>query len=136
MLLEEQVTQRRTECLEASGREGNTVAPKAWPAWRFVGNETGERLEPVRPPEKFEVHEGAGVAGLMELGAVSPSPHIRLYCPGPSEGLALPPRPSRMPEEARFPKEAAETGCKGTQGTFRVRAPRTPPAQLLEAKQP
>ena len=83
MLLEGQVTQRRTECLAASGGEGNTVTPKAWPAWRFVGNETGERLEPVRPPEKFQVRKGAGVAGLMELGTVSPSPHIRLYCPGP-----------------------------------------------------
>ena len=132
MFLEGQATQRRTEYLAASGREGKAVAPKAWPAWRFVGNEIGESLEPVRPPEKFHVRKGAGVAGLMELRAASPSPYIRLYGPAPRRAWLCLPRPSPTLEEARFPKEAVQMGRKGTQGTFGIRAPRTPAAQYLE----
>lgn len=124
MFLEGQATQRRTEYLAASGREGKAVAPKAWPAWRFVGNEIGESLEPVRPPEKFQVRKGAGVAGLMELRAASPSPYIRLYGPGPSEGLALPSQTLPDAGGGQVPKGGCTDGAQGDPRHFRDQSPK------------
>lgn len=120
MFLEGPATQRRTECLAESGREGKAVAPKAWPAWRFVGNEIGESLEWVRPPEKFRVPNGAGVAGLMELRGASPSPHIRLYSPAPRRAwlcLPDPPRRRRRPGPQRRLQRWGARGPKAFSGS-------------------
>lgn len=113
IFLEGPATQRRTECLAESGREGKAVAPKAWPAWRFVGNEIGESLERVRPPEKFRVPNGAGVAGLMELRGASPSPHIRLYGPAPRRAWLCLPDPSRRRRRPGPQRRLQRWGARG-----------------------